>query len=139
MAPPHLRLFVACELPEVLRSALAGLQAELEERAGVQLRWVRAEGIHLTLKFLGEVEESRLDQIESALFGSIEPFEIRVRLAKLGAPAAAGWRAPQARDARRRAKPRAMFPARPSGARPPPVPAARRAAGRRYLPTCAWP
>ena len=84
MAPPHLRLFVACELPEVLRSALASLQAELRERAGVQLRWVRAEGIHLTLKFLGEIDESRLDQIESALAGSVESFVIRVRLAKLG-------------------------------------------------------
>ncbi len=84
MVSSQLRLFVACELPETLRSALAGLQADLRERAGVQLRWVRAEGIHLTLKFLGEVDEARLDQVESALAGSVEPFDVGIRPAKLG-------------------------------------------------------
>ncbi len=84
MAPSQLRLFVACELPEVLLSSLAGIQADLRERAGVQLRWVRPEGIHLTLKFLGEVDESRLDRIEAALAGSVEPFDVGIRAVKLG-------------------------------------------------------
>lgn len=84
MAPSQLRLFVACDLPEVLLSSLAGVQADLRERAGVELRWVRAEGIHLTLKFLGEVDESRRPEIEAALAGSVEPFDVGIKAVKLG-------------------------------------------------------
>jgi 2'-5' RNA ligase len=49
-----LRAFIAAELPAGLREALGRLQAELA-RAGVRARWVRPEGIHLTLRFLGDV------------------------------------------------------------------------------------
>jgi 2'-5' RNA ligase len=45
---------------------------------------VRAEGIHLTLKFLGEVDEWRQREIEAALAGSVEPFDVGIRPAKLG-------------------------------------------------------
>ena len=84
MATSQLRLFVACELPEVLLSSLANVQAGLGERVGSQLRWVRSEGIHLTLKFIGEVDESRLGKIETALTGSVEPFDVVIKPVTLG-------------------------------------------------------
>jgi len=70
------RLFVAAELPAQLRAAFASVQ---EEMAGAPLsvRWVRPEGIHLTLKFLGEVGEARLAEIQTTLRESgaaIAPF-----------------------------------------------------------------
>jgi len=84
--PPseHFRLFVACELPDEVRDALAATEDDLRSALGGRLRWVRPQGIHITLKFLGEVETSRLEAIRSALEGAVSPFELRVRPAALG-------------------------------------------------------
>lgn len=77
-----LRLFIAVELPDPMRSALATLQDEL---AGVVprdvMRWVRPEGIHLTLKFLGDVPEEQCGEIETALMpaAGLAPFTVTVR------------------------------------------------------------
>ena len=82
---PSLRLFVACELPGEARQALAAVQRLLQERGTEGLRWVRPEGIHLTLKFLGEVPARRLEAIERALARAVqEPFSLSVRLGRLG-------------------------------------------------------
>jgi 2'-5' RNA ligase len=83
--PDHPRLFVAVELPGAVRQALDHLQHELQRRALRGLRWVRPEGIHLTLKFLGETPRDKLDTIEEALTGStagIAPHELS--LGRLG-------------------------------------------------------
>ena len=61
------RLFVAVELPDEIRAALAALQDELRRHVPEGLRWVRQEGIHLTLKFLGETPAERLPAIQQAL------------------------------------------------------------------------
>lgn len=63
----QLRLFVAVELPPGVRAALAGLQRELRPRCGPGVRWVDAEGIHLTLKFLGNIEERQVPPLKAAL------------------------------------------------------------------------
>lgn len=82
--PNQLRLFVACELPDDVRDALARIQADLRRMAGDSLRWVRPESIHVTLKFLGEVDGARIDDIKAALAAVIEPFELQVRPSSLG-------------------------------------------------------
>lgn len=68
-----MRLFVAIALPEPVQQQLAQLRREL---AGA--RWVRPEQLHLTLAFLGEVAEERLEQLTAAL-GSIryQPFALQ--------------------------------------------------------------
>lgn len=65
---PSLRLFVAIELPDGVRAALERT-AEALRRAGIdrEVRWVRPEGIHVTLKFLGPTPQPRLPEIERAL------------------------------------------------------------------------
>jgi 2'-5' RNA ligase len=79
------RLFVACELPPAAREALGDLQRSLREAGSTNLRWVRPEGIHLTLKFLGSVPPPRVGAIQDALAGAApEPFRWQVRLAELG-------------------------------------------------------
>lgn len=66
--PRSLRLFVAVELPDDVRSALAGSIDLLRNAgAGAGLRWVRPEAMHLTLKFLGSTPEEKLPAIEDAL------------------------------------------------------------------------
>jgi 2'-5' RNA ligase len=53
-----MRLFLALELPVEVRERLALLQSELRKKSS-GWRWVRPESIHLTLRFLGEVDEHR--------------------------------------------------------------------------------
>ena len=80
----QVRLFVACELTDEARNALGRVQEDLRRLGADGLRWVRPEGIHLTLKFLGEVDQSIVADITSALQEAIEPFEAGVRIAELG-------------------------------------------------------
>jgi RNA 2',3'-cyclic 3'-phosphodiesterase len=61
-----LRLFIAIELTNEIRSAVAGLQGELRN-AAPQAKWVRAENLHVTLKFLGPTEPDKLVAIQNAL------------------------------------------------------------------------
>jgi 2'-5' RNA ligase len=61
-----MRLFIAVDLPAGLKEQLADVQRRLAE-AAAYLRFTRPEGIHLTLKFLGEVEPARLEQIVAAM------------------------------------------------------------------------
>jgi 2'-5' RNA ligase len=68
----ELRLFVACELPPEMRAALAALQDMLRHRGAPPVRWVRPEGIHLTLKFLGSVPAERVADICAALAPTVE-------------------------------------------------------------------
>ncbi len=61
-----MRLFVALEIPEAVRRSLADLIAKLRPVAP-SARWVRAEGMHLTLKFIGHVPPEKLEPIRGAL------------------------------------------------------------------------
>ncbi len=72
-ASPQLRLFVAIELPDPVRNALAEAIAMLK-RAGIGegLRWPRPEGIHLTLKFLGATPPDGVPAIVSALDAALD-------------------------------------------------------------------
>jgi 2'-5' RNA ligase len=81
-----MRLFIALDLPDDVRAELAAAQARL---GGHAVRWAAAEGMHLTLQFLGEVEAGRVDGLLAALaVVSAPPFALR--LAGLGAfPSAA--------------------------------------------------
>ncbi len=79
-----LRLFVACELPQAVRDVLSQVQDDLRRAGAPRLRWVRPEGIHITLKFLGEVERERVPVIAHALADMIEPFRIETTPKVLG-------------------------------------------------------
>ncbi len=62
------RLFAALELPPELQLQLAALQADLKAAAPARsVRWVRSEGIHLTLKFYGDVAAERLPELWAGL------------------------------------------------------------------------
>ena len=61
-----MRCFVAISLPEELKASISGIQERLKT-AGADVSWTRQEGMHLTLKFLGEVEEKMIPNIERAL------------------------------------------------------------------------
>jgi 2'-5' RNA ligase len=60
------RLFVAVNLPDELRRTIYEATAPLRAR-DVRVRWVDAAGMHITLKFLGDVPSDRATGIEGAL------------------------------------------------------------------------
>jgi len=60
------RLFVALNLPDVVRRALWEAASALRDR-DFPIKWVRPEGLHLTLKFLGEVDDARERELRDAL------------------------------------------------------------------------
>lgn len=73
-----MRLFVAVNLPDAERRAVHAATAPLRE-AGVPVRWTDADSLHVTLKFLGEVEAERARPIGDALAAavlSVRPFEV---------------------------------------------------------------
>ena len=63
-----IRAFIAIPLPRSLLDKLAHLQQQLGEQVPSRsVRWVRAEGIHLTLKFLGDTSTEKIPDIKQAL------------------------------------------------------------------------
>jgi len=61
-----MRLFIAVPLPSPIREQAGSLLRKLRERDW-PVRWVQDDGLHITLKFFGEVTSDRLDAIEEVL------------------------------------------------------------------------
>jgi len=68
-----MRAFIAIDLPETLRAALRRQQATFRTVCP-DGRWTRPEGIHLTLKFLGEISDQQVTLATNAL-NDLKPFE----------------------------------------------------------------
>jgi 2'-5' RNA ligase len=77
------RCFVAADVPEEVRAAIARAAAAVRRAARkADVRWVDPAALHLTLKFLGEVAESRLSDLARALAAGVAgraPFEVAAR------------------------------------------------------------
>lgn len=75
-----MRLFVALDLREDVRAAMRELIASLKPKAR-NARWVRPEGMHVTLKFIGHTDASNLAPIRDALadIHSSRPVDIHFR------------------------------------------------------------
>jgi 2'-5' RNA ligase len=77
------RLFVALDIPEAVRSALIECTKPLAKLCrGV--RWVRLEGAHVTLKFIGEVPDERAQAIQLVLAEVHGPALLDLHFAGLG-------------------------------------------------------
>jgi 2'-5' RNA ligase len=74
------RLFVALDLPEAVRDRLRDLITQLKA-ACPEARWVKPEGIHVTLKFIGHVDATKADAIREKLktIHSEPPVEMELR------------------------------------------------------------
>ncbi len=77
-----LRTFIAIELPQTIQAAIARETSGLRRQVNRGLvRWVAAQNMHLTLRFLGDTAESSLDQIERGLSRQaalFQPMELTV-------------------------------------------------------------
>lgn len=75
-----MRLFVALDIPDDVRSAIHAIVAKLRP-ACRNARWARIEGLHVTLKFIGETSPEKTAEIKTALASipSRAPTEINFR------------------------------------------------------------
>jgi 2'-5' RNA ligase len=86
--PPSRRLFIALPLPDHARTVIENLveavRADLPGRSGV--RWVRTDGLHLTLRFLGPTTTERIEALRR-LIGGIAAATAPIPIAIAGAGA----------------------------------------------------
>jgi RNA 2',3'-cyclic 3'-phosphodiesterase len=76
------RIFIALDIPGEIRARMI----EYMERARAlapEARWARPEGLHVTLKFIGEVSEARVEQIKTAL-ATVKTAPFQVAFEKAG-------------------------------------------------------
>lgn len=75
-----IRTFVAIELDEEIRKSIAATQEQVQDQLlrhlpqrtpGVRVQWVRPASIHLTLKFLGDIDEARIEDIRATLLSAV--------------------------------------------------------------------
>ncbi len=87
-----MRLFIALELPWETRSGLHDLLAEERERYGF-LRWTSLENLHVTLRFLGDVNPGKIaDRLSEMHLGSLLPVEFSLfRTGTFGSPPRILW------------------------------------------------
>ena len=84
MKRKYVRAFIAIEIPAAIKIAMAAAQDRLKT-AGVDATWSRPEGVHLTLKFLGEVNEERGPEIIRVLKDALHDTErFRIGIAGVG-------------------------------------------------------
>jgi 2'-5' RNA ligase len=76
-----IRTFVAIELPSQIKAALSQLQSNLRTSKNASVKWVNPEGIHLTLKFLGNIDEAEVPALTKALSEAVRgvaPFSLQL-------------------------------------------------------------
>jgi 2'-5' RNA ligase len=74
-----IRSFIAVEVPDEVKSLMAETKACFHP-LDPHIRWVKIEGVHLTLKFLGNIERSQIEPISECLREAVagqRPFEVR--------------------------------------------------------------
>jgi len=82
--PGTLRLFFAVPVPAEARGRVGELMDHVQQGVAdgrARIRWVRVDGLHLTLRFLGPTQDTMVPPLEAssdALARSGTPFEVRL-------------------------------------------------------------
>ncbi len=61
-----MRAFIAISLPQEMKDLLSDIQHELK-KSKADVKWVKPDNIHLTLKFLGEISETQSPEISKVI------------------------------------------------------------------------
>ena len=78
----QIRSFIAIELPEDLKLSLTRLQERLKSESRAPVKWVNPNNMHLTLKFLGNIDAGVTGKITSALEEAVRgtrPFHLEIK------------------------------------------------------------
>src|SRR2546422_3630834 len=76
-----LRAFIAIQLSDEVKRQIGSVQAELKREVSgsgrrgkaVKIGWTQPEGIHLTLKFLGDIQETQVEALREILKRAASP------------------------------------------------------------------
>jgi len=77
-----IRAFLAIELPDGVLTEIGVIQTRLTKALQGAIRWVKPEGIHLTLKFFGDISERDIATISRAVkdqANGMKPFALDVK------------------------------------------------------------
>jgi 2'-5' RNA ligase len=78
----QIRSFIAIELPEELKLKLGQLEAQLKSNRQPWVKWVDPRGIHLTLKFLGNISVDTIEAVTAAIAETAQgtsPFHLGIK------------------------------------------------------------
>lgn len=79
------RTFIAIKLTPEIISNISGVQEELKKSV-LEVKWVKPENVHLTLKFLGHITPEELEKVKLATRETLKPFApFEVSVSGLGA------------------------------------------------------
>jgi 2'-5' RNA ligase len=70
----RIRAFIAIELPEAVKTEITRIQDQIKVKSRITVRWVRPLNIHLTLKFLGDIDSDQVEDITKAIEGASSGF-----------------------------------------------------------------
>lgn len=72
-----MRLFIALDIPQEVRERISAYVERVRSLCP-DARWARVEGLHVTLKFIGEFPDARVPEIVKALAGiNSRPFDVK--------------------------------------------------------------
>lgn len=77
----QIRAFIAIALPDPIKASLSSLEDRLRPAEHPYVKWVGTEGIHLTLKFLGNIAPDQVPRIIEAIAPAsqgLSPFELQI-------------------------------------------------------------
>jgi 2'-5' RNA ligase len=78
-----MRTFLAIDIPEPIRGQIRQLMEALRPSAP-RLRWSRPAGLHITLKFLGEISPGQAERVKQLLAGRPAAAPIQISLRQTG-------------------------------------------------------
>ncbi len=73
MSNTNIRCFIAIHLPQSVQEQITAYIERLKSLSH-DIRWIKAENIHLTMKFLGEIPAERVDAVKKALYPLSDQF-----------------------------------------------------------------
>ncbi len=75
-----MRIFVAVEIPSDICQHIREL-IDVLQRGAAPIRWSHADGMHITLKFIGEAPPEKVDRVKAALerMNTVSPVSIRIQ------------------------------------------------------------
>jgi len=78
------RIFIAINLPNFIKEEILKIQ---NENRGLPMRWVGAQNLHITLCFIGEIEEEKIEKIKGILLeiaSKYKPFYVYLDKVSIG-------------------------------------------------------
>jgi 2'-5' RNA ligase len=81
-----IRAFIAIELPDPVKASISRIQASVRRDEHTSVKWVNPESVHLTLKFLGNIDPKLIPDIGRAMSQAAAGLgPVRLELSELGA------------------------------------------------------